>query len=61
MNAFFDDEIPHKLSPRALRVIDDYAQGGFEKIRDTIKNPVDLAGFLCDYTDLLLKGKNLLS
>ncbi len=58
MNAFFSDETDHKLKSRAVRVMDDYAQGGFEKISSTIKNPIDLASFLIDYTDLLIKGKD---
>ena len=54
MKSFFDQDLPHKLQTSSLRMLDEYAAGGFEILREKIPKPVDLAEFLVDYTALLL-------
>tara|TARA_B100000767_G_scaffold176220_1_gene164655 strand:+ start:4919 stop:5392 length:474 start_codon:yes stop_codon:yes gene_type:complete len=53
MKNFFDQDRKHKLSGVGLRLVDDYAAGGFEILREEIPNPTDLSDFLLEYVDLL--------
>ena len=54
MKSFFDQERLHKLGQVALRMLDDYAEGGFQILQEKIPRPTDLADFLVDYVELLL-------
>ena len=53
MKSFFDQERPHKLGQMALRMLDDYAEGGFQILQEKIPRPTDLADFLVDYVELI--------
>jgi hypothetical protein len=55
MKNFFDQDRKHKLSGVGLRLLDDYAAGGFEILRDEIPNPSDLSDFLLEYVEILTK------